>query len=175
VTVALVTAGPDVNFREHHEARTMVEDSGRDVVTIAVNGAGALHPNPLHHWASVHPEHFPEWENGRKGYVRWSAGRSPHTDRVLKGWQGGSSGYFAVGVALDGLGCEGVVLCGVRIDASPNPTNPESVNGWGDYRRFRHRWTEPRRRDLLARRVRSMSGWTREQFGAPEAEWLRSF
>ncbi len=132
----------------------------------------------LDHLCTLHPEKLPEWLEARVAQglpgtpVTWGwAGAHPRhvesCDRVIKGWASGSSGLFAVSVALLELRASQIVLCGV-------PMGPE-VNRWrGEpwIYAFRHRpqWEERRRE--MAPHVRSWSGWTRQLLGAPTAPWL---
>lgn len=187
--IALVVGGGLGMWREWRTAVDMVAASGAQAVYIAVNGAGIEHPDPLHHWASQHIDHLHErpyeWAakrrvNGlRSDYLRWSISRGGNVDRMLK-WKSGSSGWLGVGVGLEGAGCDGVIACGIPLDARPNPYNPRSKDGWGAYARFREPWRralrgtsrQPIPHDFLAR-FRSCSGWTRQQFGAPSVEWIR--
>jgi len=74
----------------------------------------------------------------------------------------GSSGLFGVKVALADFGFDQAVLCGIPMDTRPHFTDGDQ---WHQALRFRPRWQalSPALRD----RIRSMSGWTREWFGAP--------
>lgn len=182
--VAVITAGPDAAFREHREAVKIIAAAGARAVYIAVNDIGMTHPDPLHHWASVHIDQMvhPDfrWEARRKenglrcDYLRWSLTAGGQVDRVAntKGFRGGSSGLHAVDVGLNGVGCDGAILCGVRLDASPNPLNRKSRDGWGAFQRFRLSWDKLP--DPYRKKITSMSGWTREQFGVPTLGWIAS-
>jgi hypothetical protein len=179
--VALVCGGAAGVWEERREAMRLLAKTPHAPVAVAVNGAGAQHPDPLDHWVTIHPEDFRQgkgWEHWRRdaglrdGYTRWSQSRHPHADRILRGWAGGSSGWFAVGVALQGLECAGVILCGIPLDASPNVTDPQWAGGWDEYRAFRYEWTKHSSRKRVDGRVRSWSGWTRDLLGTPDESWL---
>lgn len=136
---------------------------------LAVNDAGYAYPHRLDHWVTLHPEHFPVWEPRRSGnadYVRWS--NKPHAavDRVLAAWGAGSSGLLAVTVAVDGLGCAEVWLCGVPMDAQPHVYGGED---WTGYVAHRQAWERAVPR--MQGKVFSMSGWTRALL-QPEAAML---
>ena len=134
-----------------------------DVVVIGVN----QYPPELwpHHWVTLHPENLPIWQRSRDPAVTWS--HKPGTDRVLERWTGwGGSGLYAVKVALH-LHCSHIVLTGVPMDDRPHVG---SAKPWADYLDHRKGWVKHRAR--FETRLRSMSGWTRETFGAPTPEWL---
>lgn len=82
--------------------------------------------------------------------------------------QTGSSGLFAVKVALEELGHDRAVLCGMPLDERPHFFDQVR---WRDPATYRRGWTEalPAIRD----RVRSMSGWTSRLLGRPSEEWIR--
>jgi hypothetical protein len=87
-------------------------------------------------------------------------------DTASTDWQG-STGLFAVYVARQ-LGHVKVIGCGI----------PMTVDGshfirhqkWQSAIAFRGGWV--RHRQEIAPYFRSMSGWTKEQFGAPDINWL---
>jgi hypothetical protein len=85
---------------------------------------------------------------------------------------GGSSGLFAVLIALE-LGFDKLILCGMPVDGEKRITSDGEVEvGETPYQHYRKGWIL--RQGILSEHVRSMSGWTRETFGAPTAEWLNS-
>jgi hypothetical protein len=152
-------------------------------VVIAVNDAGWLCQLQLDHWCHLHTEDMPgridkrRVSGGNMNFVTWSrrdgkGGETP--DRYAPQHFGpGSSGLYAVGVALKELGCKKVVLCGVPMDPTPRfgddvPWDErDPAQGVNKLDLFRPYWE---RADL--RQVRSCSGWTREILGAPTHEWL---
>ena len=131
------------------------------------------------HWVSLHPERFQFWKplcgyriesDGQEkklkttskvqthGHEKW-----PEVDQVWSFPPGGSSGLFAVRVAL-ALGYQEVYLCGVPMDATPrftqthSPRKPdygisEGIQYWEDSLPF------------LRGRVFSMSGRTKQLLG----------
>lgn len=140
-------------------------------VRIAVNDMASVYPHRIDHIATLHAEKLIRWtaERERRGgnmdFVTWGRPEKPGTDRTLAGWTSGSSGLFAVGVALE-LGAEQVVLAGVPMDPQPHFFNEAE---WPEFRLYRKAWE--RRADALRGRVFSMSGWTRELLGSPP--WLQ--
>lgn len=142
-------------------------------VVIAINDVGTILPC-VDHWATLHSDKFPRWEKARRelgattDYTRWSCSEGHYVDRIVRNWFGGSSSLLAVDVALNGLDLDRVVLAGCPMDERPNAFRTE--RGWAHFNRFRAGWERAERE--IAGRVRSMSGWTREKFGAPDADWL---
>jgi hypothetical protein len=184
VRIGVVAGGALGVWEEWERAVEIVVQAGAEPVCIAVNDAGVVHPDPLHHWASVHPDHFTDgahaWEAKRRAsgrrcdYVRWGeSARHENVDRRVRSphMQGGSSGLLAGDVALAGLGLPGVIFAGVGLDARPNPYNPQWQDGWADHMKFRAAWD--RMPKATRPRMRSMSGWTRDFLGAPTVEWIQ--
>ena len=75
----------------------------------------------------------------------------------------GSSGLFATKVALIDLNYDSVVLCGIPMTETPHIDRPKN---WRQANGFRKNWL--RLSDETKSRIKSMSGWTKEQFGGPE-------
>lgn len=142
---------------------------------IAVNLAGVMVPDPLLAWVTLHPENLGDWQRQRKGpqahYVvthrrTHGIGRTPTV--VNEKW-GGSSGLYAVQVALDLFQFEKVVLCGVPID--PHEGHIDGANDWphGHHFRGKWNWAAPE----ISPFVRSMSGFTKDLLGSPDFDWLQ--
>lgn len=97
--------------------------------------------------------------------------------RVEKEFWRGTSGLFAVQVAIKTLGFAGVIVAGVPIDHVAGTTyklEPRYAGKWanGYEDRYRSGWrlALPHIKD----RVRSMSGWTKELLGAPSKQWIEA-
>lgn len=156
-----------------------------DGVVIAANDIGAHWPRPLHHWVSLHPHKLAAWQAlrrrqqhlGEEQYTTWGKEQhlrdGPITDRVLVPWPGGSSGMFAIQVAQV-LQCTRAILCGVPMTPTPHFAQTAEVFApqWHQAGKYWKAW--PRQMRHMAGWVRSMSGRTREAFGAPTLEWLRA-
>jgi hypothetical protein len=142
--------------------------SWRPDLTIAVNDAIAAYPHRIDHAATLHPEKFGGWieerykRQGNLDFVTWSRRNPELVDRILTGWNQGSSGMFAVGVALE-MGAERVILAGVPMTETPHFFNAEP---WAGVRHHRDAWEK--RADEMRGRVVSCSGWTRELLGGPD-------
>jgi len=114
--------------------------------------AAAGHPPPQEVWAHV--------KGTRSNPV-------PEITHITDDWRG-SSGLLAVKVALQKYSHDRIILCGVPMQVEGG----HFVRGkpWAAAPTFRMAWGQ--RRQEIARYVRSMSGWTADQFGRPNAEFL---
>lgn len=150
-------------------------------IRVAVNDIGTR-VGRLDHWCSLHPDRFDRWESQRAAlglndsYQLWT--RVPPYPvhkrigrcRQTRHW-GGGSGLLAVKVALE-QGADRVLLCGMPLSRSPHFTAQTEWGGepWPEWWKFLGDWAS--RYHVLKDRVRSMSGNTRDMFGAPDEEWL---
>jgi len=181
--VALVLGGGNTVWDDFSAALDLGEFGG----TVACNDAGVAYPGRLDAWVSLHAMSFKVWTARRA-----KQGLPPHrklvahdlspterryapacvtdySDHRFPGQvHGGSSGLFALKVALIDLGFDKAVLCGV-------PMTTEAAHffddrPWTGAGAHKTGWREamPQIKD----RARSMSGWTMEQLGAPDAAWL---
>jgi len=82
---------------------------------------------------------------------------------------GGSSGLIGALVGLQ-VGGTRVVLAGIPLSAEGRQYDTGKT--WDEAEVYHGAWI--RAMDRLLGKVRSMSGWTAEQLGAPTAEWLAS-
>ena len=139
---------------------------------IAVKRVGAVWPGNLLAWVTLHPDTFHELLCKRQ-----EAG-FPTVEDVwcstpgIPGFRwfpekGGTSGLLAVHIAKEVYGFDRIVLAGTPIDESGYFDRPGSLAG---LHRYRDAWT--RCKSYLAPHVRSMSGWTQEEFGSPEC-WYK--
>ena len=144
----------------------------------AVNDIGTRWAGRLDIWATLHPEHFVKWAPARA-----ANGFTPARTHIAHedGWRvdsiedyrwpgmnaSGSSGLYAVKVLMD-RGFDRIVLAGVPMQASGAHFFNTSV--WNEVSAFTSAWLDQRFRLLGV--VKSMSGWTRESLGAPDADWL---
>lgn len=155
-----------------------------DGLVIAANDIGCHWPRELHHWVSLHPAKFEKWQalriaEGQPACAFQTWGRELRmkepkiTDHTRKAWNGGSSGMFAVQVAVDLL-CRRVVLCGVPLTMTPHFGESKEAFGpqWAAANGHWRAW--PREKERMLGIVKSMSGRTQELLGAPTLEWLTS-
>lgn len=150
---------------------------------VACNQAGVEWPHALDAWVTVHPLFFLKgqsrsWATNRirNGYTPPRRGYWTHSNRDkplpegthITTWKMpnlqnfGSSGLFAVKVALIDLNYDSVVLCGIPMTPTPHFDRPDD---WRHAVNFRKQWMNIS--PEIRARIRSMSGWTREQYGAP--------
>ena len=168
--VALVVGGSERVKEELAEAEALC--AGCDVTRFVINDmipqaegpciAVSLHPTKLADWlkrreANGHPAPSQVWAH-RSG---------PNVTNHVEDWAG-SSGLFACKIARQ-LGFERIILCGVPME----PSAKHVVRGqpWPAGVTFRRGWE--RHKEEIKPFVRSMSGWTAEQFGRPSVETLR--
>lgn len=182
--IALVLGGAACRWEDVERATGMI--GRRWDLVVGVNeacckrdGAGRAWTGPFDVLATLHAEKVFRWRHARAEMVRslgrspawdpyevWSSVRRTAVDRHFRGWTNGSSGLYAVSVALE-MGATRVVVCGCPLDDRENAFRGER---WTAFNRYRAGWTK--RAEELRPRVRSMSGWTAELLGTPDARWL---
>lgn len=146
---------------------------------VACNDAGTIWPGRLDAWVTLHPDKMRGWRDARA-----SNGFEPaieylvHGDRIQR-WcdlvefrfpgqqSSGSSGMMAAKVALHDLGADRAVLAGIPMDREPHFFDAEI---WQAATGYHGVWDQLSGFDRD--RVRSMSGWTAQHLGTPDAEWL---
>lgn len=174
--LAFVIGGARCAFEDAAQAYSLAVPD----VVIVVNDAIAYWPGKADAAATLHPRYLVE--------KRWMQSRSnrdyPRVERVFSQtprryvtdvidymWPEmtftGSSGHYAVKIALEVFECDRVLCCGVPMDESPHFNDAAP---WTDVHRFWEQWelSFPR----LSGRVRSMSGRTRALLGEPTGDWL---
>lgn len=148
-------------------------------VVMAVNRAGASYPGRLDHWVSLHPEQLGGFMaaraeiGGNIDCTTWCQRGDPTTrvDVVPQAMEcSGSSGLYAVRIALGVLRAARVVLAGMPIDNSPHFYDGERLIGPA-FVPYRPEWRRAAQEEF-ADRVRSLSGWTAELLGRPDPTWL---
>ena len=168
--LAAVLGGARGVWAELAELETLI--GRKPDLIVGTNDAGVVYPGHLDAWATLHHERFAEWRQRRVGNQNYRAFiHAPFSgveaEAIPDRWAG-SSGLFAAQVALSHLGARGVVLCGVPLDA--DRAHFFNSYPWTDADVFRRGFEAalPVIRDT----VRSMSGWTRDLLGVPDAQWL---
>lgn len=146
---------------------------------MAVNRAGAFHAGRLDHWVSLHPDRLGGFmaERERAGRAidctTWCQRGDPETrvDVVPQALGcSGSSGLYAVRIALGILKAQRVVLAGMPMDGGPHFYDTGRRSG-PSFVPYRPEWRRAAR-DEFAGRVRSLSGWTADLLGRPDPDWL---
>lgn len=188
MTTALVLGGANCVWEDVEALGRNPEDF--DAI-VACNEIGIVWPHRLDAWVSLHGRKFrgktSKWieqreANGhpealsyyahptafRNQRTALSAGISTTPFQMFNGQASGSSGLFAVKVALIDMGIRNVILCGIPINPAPHETGKTHWTG-GEGKKicegFRVAWRNMPKK--YQRRITSMSGWTRETFGAP--------
>lgn len=139
---------------------------------IVVNDQIRDWPGRIDYGVTLHFEKLPGWLPGRRERQRylpqvWTHTEAKDSDRYLEHWREGSSGLFAVQVALH-EGFDRIVLAGVpMVSTRAHYFSPKPWIAASSYQKaWRERHTE------LQPFVRSMSGFTKELLGEPDADWL---
>lgn len=177
--IAIVVGGSERVFEEFDAARDMVQRVGRNFETFCVNDMIAKFPEHIDHAVTLHPEKIGHWLSDRCRHNRPGIGtiwaHRPNSEaqplgisHSLTEWQG-SVGLFAVKVARL-IGYTHVIVAGVPMDTDGGHFH--RGRDWNNAHGFRRGWIS--HMSLLRPYVRSMSGWTQEQLGAPSSEWLTS-
>lgn len=179
--IALVLGGAASVEADVEAALALGEYSG----VIAANDAGAHWPGPLDGVCSIHADRLARiWLPARqkRGYPkpgmavgtksaadrRYTPPLDGFTDHLFLGQiHSGSSGLFALKLALIDLGFDRAVLCGIPMTETPHFFRGQPWKGAKSHKRG---WQEafPAIRD----RARSLSGWTAELLRGPTAEWV---
>lgn len=171
MTIALVVGGAACVWADALAAVKLT----RPGLVIAVNDMIPRWPGPLDCAGALHLDRLPAWLTARQdrghpapGEV-WSYRASPAVvTNTTSDWRG-SSGLFALKVALFERRCDGAILAGVPMDRTPHVTGGAP---WKDAHAFFPGWADHLKH--IAARARSMSGWTMARLGAPTDEWLAS-
>lgn len=147
--------------------------------TIAINKSIEDFPGSIDIAASLHPEKMGDWLDIRETR-EYSAPKlvvghrdSKYINKVIDyKWPemsySGSSGLYAVKIALDYLKADRIILAGVPMTSAAHYyKKPGSL--WGAHIDYWGAWNEvlPRIKDC----VRSYSGKTRELLGSPDMDW----
>lgn len=150
---------------------------------IAAKRAGVVWPGNLDAWVTLHPERLDQDIKARRqrGFPRAkcvyshksTAGQQYTTHQIEyklpKQRTSGSSGLFAVKVALEEFRLTRLVLCGIPMDKTFGRIDDKNKI-WAGADAFRPAFMDVF--DDLRPFVRSMSGWTAMKFGKPTTEWI---
>tara|TARA_R110002051_G_scaffold22502_5_gene58173 strand:+ start:735 stop:1286 length:552 start_codon:yes stop_codon:yes gene_type:complete len=160
-------------------------DLGQFDGVVTCNDVTAAYPGRIDACASLHSSSWGGWlaERERRGQPRpgvvfghTGAKGARLTDQVdrfvdyrFPGQdRSGSSGLFALKVALVDLGFDRAVLCGVPMTSGQK--HFFDAHDWAGAQAHRIGWQQAL--PHIVDRARSMSGFTRELLGEPTEEWL---
>lgn len=150
-------------------------------LVVAANDIGCHWPRRLDGWCTLHPNKMIEWVKERDkaghptGYTTFAKkgkGRMGMDESIRHPFRNGSSGLFAVAVALH-LGATKIILCGVPMTKTgyfeESTVHPQGKTFSSVHSHWK-KWLS--HADQIRETTRSMSGRTRDLLGAPTAEWL---
>lgn len=172
--VAILVGGGNDAFAEYQTALELCMSAGKNVVNFVCNDALSCFPGIIHHACTLHPDKWTYWNavRTRGGHPPvqhlWSHRSYPGFHYHTKDWQG-SSGLFMCKVARE-LGHTHIIGCGIPMTIEGGHFARDQQ--WNAAPGFRRGWA--RVQGSLKPFLRSMSGWTKEHFGLPDAEWLNS-
>lgn len=171
--VALVIGGSREVWTDLEAALALT--AGLDRLIVATNYAGRVWEGDIDAWATLHPELFTAWREERfekglntdyRAFVHAKRSGLGVVEVHPLGWSG-SSGLYAAQVALEAMGAAGVILCGVPIDATAG--HFDETGDWTLAHRYRPAFETAK---TAGAEIRSMSGWTADLLGRPDADWL---
>jgi hypothetical protein len=151
-------------------------------VVIAAKGAALEWGGRLDAWVTLHPDrikremdlrvHHRKFPRPDRVYAhRQEAGVTHVSEYKFDGQKtSGSSGHFALYVAIVHYGCDRNVLCGIPLEKHMGRL--DGKEHWSGSRAFRDDWNQslPHIKPF----TRSMSGWTKSLLGEPTPSWLES-
>jgi len=172
---AVVLGGAECVWDDH---KKLIEFHTPEL-TVCINDIGVVWPHKFDIWVSHHADKLTEWAYKRSktnlppATELWTGpvkARNSLMEIQQHRQRGGSSGLLATCVALDKA--QKVVLCGVpMLPTMRHWHNDKGGVPWTECTHYLKHWEELMP-NLLSKRVRSMSGWTRDRLGLPTKEWL---
>ena len=173
--IAVVMCGGGDPFAEWEIVKAMCERACKKISIFAGNDMIEMFPGDIAHAISLHPDKFKLWLPRRK-----AAGfNDPPKVWAHRNYEGavthwtrdwsGSTGLFCIKVAREN-GFVHIVTCGVHMNVDSDHFIRKQP--WNAASSFRRGWVG--RMPELRPYLRSMGGWTQEQFGAPTEDWLRT-
>lgn len=183
MSVALVLGGAATVWADVEAALEL----GEFDAVVTCNDITTSWPGPIDAAVSLHAEQWGLWieRRDRLGHPRPKQiiGHTTARDSILRmppcvtdfteyrfpgQVETGSSGLFALKVALIDLGIDRAVLCGMPMtDPAGHFFDPRP---WGGAMAHRRGWQESMHH--IRDRARSMGGWTQELLGAPTPDWI---
>lgn len=174
MTVALVLGGAQCLHDDMEAAfQLFVPD-----VVVCVKDIGITYPDN-DHWVTYHPERLPRELGIRRAkglpdplYI-WTYEKIAIRPKLGVEFRtvpnkGGSSGFM--GMVVGCIVADKAVLAGIPMDPAQKHFSRPKKQGWPEAKYYRKVWSD--HHGEYKDRVRSLSGWTKEIFGAPTSEWL---
>lgn len=173
--VALIFGGSEKVYEEYAAALALCQSAGVPTKSFVTNSALEVFPGEIDYGVTLHPEKLGGWLSKRMAAglpapkVVWGHRPATNVQKHTRDW-GGSVSMFAVKVARQEAFVK-IILCGCPMTVEDGHFLRHER--WNAATAFQRGWRE--RGDKLGRPcIRSMSGWTLQQFGAPTDEWLKS-
>lgn len=168
--IALILGGAASVHSDVEEALDLGEFQGM----VGCNLIGIEWSGSFDAWVSVHENKLKKPWRAARDRLGWPShqriwGPSDTEHKFPGCLKTGTSGAFALKVALSDLGFDKAVLAGIPMDASPHFDDEAAWKFFGEYRST---WEQIK--GQVGDKVRSMSGWTAELFGRPTSEWVRT-
>jgi hypothetical protein len=172
--VALVLGGGEDVIEEYETAFSICNSLGLLTTAFVINDMIPLFPGECQ-VVTMHPECLDRWLKARAAHGHPKPSRvwahtmtHGHVTDFVRDWAG-SSGLAGI-VVPRLLDFTHIILCGIPMTSAKHFTRGEEWQAAEMYKRIWVRlWPH-----FQPECVRSMSGWTREKFGFPNAEWLQS-
>lgn len=174
--IAIVIGGANNVVREWCDALDLCAMYSQPTVNFVCNSMIGDFPAHIDNAVTLHPENLVDWfavrdHAGRdRPDIVWS--HRPHNGVTnFTKDPHGSVGLFAVKVARQ-HGYNKIILAGVPMTVEDE--HYKRHERWNACTAFQKYWPANRGLFNLSECVRSMSGWTRDQYGFPDAAWLQS-
>ncbi len=185
MTTALVLGGANCIWRDVEAALAL----GEFDAVVTCNDVTALWPGPVDAAVSLHAEKWPIWLRQRAlkglpdplrvvGHAEFktspirTAAAGVVTDWSSQMFAGqtesGSSGLFAAKFAVEDMGHDRAVLCGIPMTAEAR--HYFDARSWGGAAGHRRGFRQAHA--AIHGRIKSMSGWTADQLGKPTTAWI---
>lgn len=173
--VALILGGAKSVWDDLERAKALT--AGLETIIVAANFAGMFYDGDIDAWATLHPEALAGWRAARadrggnadyRAFVHANRRNTGGAEVWPMEWSG-SSGLYAAQVAVQAMGAAGVILCGVPMEIEAGHFH--EAGNWPLVEKYKPAFLAAKEAGIP---LRSMSGWTLEQFGEPDADWLAS-
>ena len=174
--IAIVLGSSAAALNSSRAAQAFLKAYGQEALIVCVNDAIKFCPVKPDAFCTVQGGNVPLFLRPEvdMGGVMVYTRRRVHgvASRIVRPRWLGTSGLYAVQIALEELGCDGVILAGCPMSAAAGTLAPEHslMTDPDRVERYKPEWRTAM--PAIAGRTRSMSGWTRELLGEPDNAWI---